>query len=414
MPASFHLPPLLSLSLRPPLMRCALVCALILPSATAWSAPDLHEVLEQVWQRAVAGQLAEARRSEALANSLAASSMLPEAPSIALAQRSDHFNQGRGFRERELELSLPLWLPGQREARIKLAEGESADSLASAAVARLQLAGELRTRLWDCAATRSERELAEQALNTAEQLEQDVARREAAGELARTELLQAREETLSARRALGDARLRERQALERYRLLSGLSELPAQFDEAIATDTAGLHPLLQQAASAVARARAQLQLSRESERNTPELSIGWQQSRDSFAEPNRNSLRLGLRIPLASSTRNAAQITTANTALLRAEAEQRQIRAELESAQREAQLQRDSAEHNEALAQARSKLVDERLSLQARAFALGELSLAELLRTRRAANEARLDARRAGLALAAARANLNQTMGVLP
>jgi outer membrane protein, heavy metal efflux system len=402
-----------------PKMLCALrrrllACALASLSTAAWSAPSLQEVLDLAWQRAVEGRIAEARRAEATASRIAAESLFPQAPSIGVSQRSDHFNQGRGFRERELELALPLWLPGQQEARLKLAAGDSADSLASIAAARLALAGELRARLWDYASAHSQAELASHNLSAAEALEQDVARREAAGELARTDLLQAREDTLDARRLRGEARLREQQALERYRLLTGVSELPAQFDEPIAVSEAGPHPRLQLAIAAAARARAQLQLTRESTRDAPELSIGWQQSRDSFADPNRNSLRIGLRIPFASSARNAPLSAAANTSLLRAEAEQQQILAELESAQRDAQAQLDNAEQALTLAQTRSSLVTERLRLQSQAFTLGELSLAELLRTRKAANKASLEARLAALAVSAARANLNQAMGVMP
>jgi outer membrane protein TolC len=65
-------------------------------------------------------------------------------------------------------------------------------------------------------------------------------------------------------------------------------------------------------------------------------------------------------------------------------------------------------------AASRAALAGERLALEKKAFSLGELDLAEFIRVRASASEARLDLVRAENSLNAARARLNQSKGILP
>jgi outer membrane protein TolC len=198
--------------------------------------------------------------------------------------------------------------------------------------------------------------------------------------------------------------------------LTGLDELPARIEEpvALAALMPATHPRQRLAEAAAERARAGMQVARESRRDAPELSVGVQQSRDDFASASRNSLRIGLNIPFATEGRNAPRIAAANSALIRAEAASRQVIAELDGGQRKALAALDNAELAAAAAQERSALAAERLQLMQRAFDLGELSLVELMRVRSAANAARLESTQARIALSAAKANMNQAKGILP
>ena len=391
-----------------------LTAAIALLSAPAWSAATLSEALDLAWQRATQARVAESQRVEADAGRTAAESLFPEAPSIEISQRDDRLNANRGLRERELELTLPLWLPGQRDARLALAERESVDSDAAVAAVRLSLAGQLRLAVWSCASARAEAELARDRLAVAERLETDVARREAAGEMARTDLLLAREHTLAARAATAEARTRERQALEHYRVLTGLDTLPIQIDESVAHSTLTAHARQRLAETTAERARAAMQVARESGRDAPELAIGWQKTREEVSGQDINSVRIGLKIPFATAGRNAPRIAAANSFVIRAEAAYQQAMAELESEQRQALAALEDAELANEAAQARTAMAAERLRLLARAFDFGELALSELIRARGAANEARLQATRARIALSAAKAQVNQSKGVLP
>lgn len=383
-------------------------------SASAWAAPTLREAMEHAWERASQVHVAAGRRVEVEASRTVADSWFPEPPAIGLAEKSDRFNRNAGEREREIELALPLWLPGQRDARLALAAKDAADADADLAAARLDIAGELRAAIRDLATARSELDIVGERLETAEKLAANVARREKAGDLARTDLLLTREETLSAKSALAEARNRERQAFERYRFLTGLEHLPVDIAEDIVPPGTMRHPRLRLAETTLERARAGMQVAREDRRSPPELSIGVRQARGDFAAPNTNTVRIGIRIPFATAARNAPKIAAANAELIRAEAGLRQIVAGLDAEQRAAQAGLENAEAVHQAAQARAGLAAERLALQEKAFTLGELGLTEYMWVRAAANEARLEFLRAVHALAAARAQVNQSRGIMP
>lgn len=390
------------------------LCAIaFIASTPTWAAGTLREALDRAWERAAQGRIAESRGLMAEASHVEARSWFPEAPSVEISHRDDRFNENLGLREREVDLNLPLWLPGQRKARISLAEQDTLDSRAAIAEARLSLAGRLRETVWVLAGARVETELAAERLETSQRLEADVARRVKAGDLARTDLLMAKEETLAARNALADARTKERQAHIRYRALTGLDALPDRIEEET-VNADQPHPRKVLAETAVTRARAELAFIRASGRDAPELTLGWRQSREASALADHSSLRLGLRFPFATEGRNVPRMAAANSGLIRAEAESRQMLDEIEAEQREAEALLEHAEIVNAAAGERVAAAAERLRLLQKAFDLGELALSELMRARSNANQAKLEAARARVSLAAAKAKVNQSRGVLP
>lgn len=380
----------------------------------------LREALDSAWHKAMQTPLGDARHLQVEAARAVARSWFPEAPSVGVAETSDRFGRNQGNREREIELTLPLWLPGQRDARLNLASSEATELTAAQTATRLSLAGELRSAIWVHAVARAEHDMERERLANATVLEADVARREKAGELARTDKLLASEEVLAAQGAVAQASKSEQQALERYRRLTGLQHVPVAPDEAVnQADAAGSrdntdHPRVRLAAADLARAHAQLQWTATDKRGTPELSIALQQARDGAGAAHANSVRFGIRIPLGTETRNAPQLAEAHANVVRAQVALSQVTAEVETEQRMAVIGLYNAKLLHQSQQARTALANERLRLQARALQLGELGLSEFMRIRAAANEARLDALRAALSLAAARAQVNQTQGLLP
>ena len=396
-----------------------LTLGLILLATPAWATATLAEALDLAWERAVSAKISEAKRTEAEANRVVGGSVFAAPPVLGIALRDDRLNSNRGLREYEVDVALPLWLPGQRDARRVLAEQQWKDSDAAMGVARLALAGELRAAVWALSAAEAETAIARERVTLAEKLQADVARRESAGDLARTDLLLAKEDMLTAKAALVDSHTRQRQALERYRLLTGREALPAKINEDIQQAderpvTESLHPRIRLAKAGGDLARAEMQLARESRRDAPELAIGWKQSREDSAASVGQSISLGMRMPFATEARNAPRIAAANTRLIRAEAEYRQVVAELESERREAANVLESTLLSMQSNEQRATLAAERLRHLQRAFDLGELSLHELVRVRSAATAAQLDAARARLAHAAARSQFNQAQGVLP
>lgn len=376
-------------------------------------AETLRAAVERAWTRSVAAAVAEARREEVAASRQAGAAWLPGAPSVGVARRDDRLTQRRGGVEHELEVAVPLWLPGQRAARQALAEAEAGDGEGAREAARLEVAGAVRDALWAWRQARAELTLAEERQRTAETLAGDVARRVAAGELARADALLARQEMLQADAGRVAAGSRLERAAARYGLLTGQETDPADAEEAVQAPPPQ-HPRLMAADAAVGRARAALNLVRESEREAPSLGVQWRRERADPAAAADASVRFALNLPLASAARHRPQLAAAGSVLAEAEAARRRLLDELAADLRAARAELAAAEAAAALAEARAEAAGERLRLLDRAFALGELPLPEYLRTRQAAFEARAEAVQRGLARHAARAQLNQIQGVLP
>jgi cobalt-zinc-cadmium efflux system outer membrane protein len=378
-------------------------------------AETLREVFEKAWVNSPHGRTAEAKREEVAASRSVAESWFPAAPKIDAFHRTDRWNSDFGNQESEIGVSVPLWLPGQQAARRSLAEAEGGENEGDIQATRLAVAGELRRALWTLIMARSEAEVAAERLQTALALEADVGRRLKVGEIARSDLLLARQETASARAAAADAQLGVVRSLQRYRVLTGSERLPDDPQEPVAVvDNRPVDPRVAAGQAIVERARAALKLAQESRREAPSVGVLYRRDRDVSGATPRDSIGFAISIPLAVEVRNAPLLASANTALIEAEARYRRLLAEVEAEVREAEAQLASAGLGATLAVQREQAAAERLALMRRSFELGETSLVELLRAHSQATEARIEGARSRSRLSAAQANLNQAWGITP
>lgn len=401
---------------RPPTkapFHAAVLSVLLAAAVVSAHADTLREVFEKAWSNSPEGKTVEAKREEAAASRTVGASLFPGAPTVGAFQRTDRWNDNLGTRESEINVSLPLWLPGQKAARQALAEADSEENQRAIEATRLAVSGELRQTLWTLYLASSEVEIAAENLATARQLEADVSRRLKVGEIARTDLLLAKQETASARTVLADAESRAIRSRQRYRVLTGSDRLPDDPQEPVMPDGTGTaHPRLAAGLALVERARAGLRLARESRREPPSIGLQYRRDRESGGSTPRDSIGFAITIPLAVEVRNAPLIASANTSLAQADAQYRRLLAEIEAEQRAAEAQLEAARIGAEQAITRAQAATERLALIRRSFALGESALVELLRAQSQANEARIELARSRARLGAAQANLNQARGI--
>lgn len=391
------------------------IWALGLLACAGAQASPYADLLDKAWLRLPQAQSQPAREAELSANRAAASSLFPSPPALDLAHRTDRFNDNAGAREYEVAIALPLWLPGEKSAQMRLAASETERYGAERAALRLQLAGELREAIWQLKLADNARALAAGRLESARQTEADVGRRVKAGDLARSDLLLAQGETLASQAALAGAERELAAARQAYRRIVGDDRLPDLPAEAAAAGTnIDTHPALELLRRRVAAAQARLRLVTEARRDSPELSVGTRRERASPDERYTNTVAVALRLPFGTEARNAPRLAAAQADLTEAEAEYRRQRFDTEQAIRKAASDVEIAQRQAELAAARHGLSQESLQLMKKAFALGEKSLFEFQRTQATANEAELAANQANVELNRAYARLNQAKGVLP
>lgn len=376
----------------------------------------LRQVLDKTFVRNPQQPVLQAKDADVSARSIRAKGMLPGAPAIWVNHQNDAIGSGRGEREWQGEVELPLWLPGQKSARQEVAYVAQTELYATREALLLQSSGQLREAVWDIRMNENLLQLAESRSKTAKALQHDVERRFQAGELAKTDVMLAQNEVLVAETAKLRAEAELMHARHRYSVLTGLHEIPAQCEEQQSSleGISDSHPLWKEAETRIALAEGEKGLAQAERRENLQLLINARSQRGPFDEQYNDSIGFKLRIPFDSEIRSAPMLAAAEANIGRALSERESLRYQLETSMHE-------AEHNLNVTQAELKIVgkqnelaQENFRLAQKAFQLGETDLVNFLRVQALAYEAEraLNSRRIQLKWDVAR--YNQAVGVLP
>lgn len=379
---------------------------------------SLRTALDAAWQRAVVAREAEGRLRRADAERLASQSIVAAPPSVTLSHSDDRLHKNNGTRETELGVTLPMWLPGQRDAHQRATAAAVVQAQFAEQAARLQLAGELREHAWTWATLAAEVAQAEVQVQLLKRLADDVERRVRSGELARSDALAAQAERLAAEAVLADTQQHLTLAHARWAQLTGLTAVPDLVSgtglETAAELTMSEHPEVQSAIQNSEMARRQVELTRHSGRDAPEITIGIRQNQAGSGSPTESSFVVGLRMPFGGDARNRplesaalAELDVAQTRLQRLHERLKSDASLTRDAVRAAELQREATTK-------RARLLRERAELIGKSFEAGETPLPDLLRALAAAAEAEAALARHSAALGLARARLQQALGLLP
>ncbi len=389
---------------------------LLLFTSTGAGAASLGEAVSNALVLAAEQARIAAIRGEGDAVRRQAGSLVAQDPALRATYLSDRLTDDTGAYEWEAMLDVPLWMPGQRTARRGVATALDGQAEGLERLLRWEMTGRVRETVWEVALAQGGLRQAEQALASAEALAATVDKRFAAGELARVDLLVARQETLDRAAERQSAQREVDAALTRYRHLTGQSRLPDTLVETVA-DLEALptdHPLLDEADSALALARAERTQTQRDRVGNPILSFGGQTVRDARGVDSTEAMQLEVSIPFGLASQSAPALAAAQRTYTERTTELHHIRREAELVLASARLDRRGASAARAVAERRHALAREALDLMRRAFDLGEADLTTLLRAEERAREASVALELRGLEQGRAGARLNQALGVVP
>lgn len=377
--------------------------------------PTLSAVVEAAYRRIP--QLADlsARRAEAAALDERAASFLSDSPALVGRYENDTITGDRGYQQWEAGLELPLWRFGERSASQRVATMAEAAAVRSSDALHLEAAGRVREALWAVALERNEVALSKRQWQMAQELQADVTRRVELGELARTNQLLARQETLT-QRDLYEAALRaERDAEAEYRLLTGINRLPIDRREPLsARQTLAQHPQLIAAETLVEAARARVMETREAGAGPPSVLIGGVGEKDARGEDFVNRLGISVRLPFGGASHLHARVALAGRELGQALSTRDTLHRQLELDSERARNELASITDRLTGARIQKNIAQEHLQLERRAFALGEAGLLDLLRIQQRAFTAERNLTRLEHLRWRAIARINQAVGILP
>jgi outer membrane protein TolC len=379
------------------------------------SALRLSDVLDQAYARAPMQASLTSRNAMVLAKGRIAKAVLPAAPAINLMHQNDALADGRGEREWHAELELPVWLPGQRDGRFKVADASQSSIIVSRQSLKLQVAGQVRESLWNIALNDSNAALFANKLQVASKLQQDVSKRYLAGELAKTDAMLAEQETLRAEKDKLRADAELMHARHQYYLITGLRELPVNYEEIqSAYKDYSQSPIWLEAQSKLILAEKERDLASVESYENPQLILNARNIRGAFDVTGNDSLGVKVRIPFGGDARAAPIKAAAEVSVGNALSERETLRLALEAAMHEAEhnLAVSRAEFNIAAKQ--YEIAKESLRLAQKAFQLGETDLVSLLRVQAQTFEAERAFVTRQVQVQWDVARYNQTVGVLP
>ena len=341
-------------------------------------------------------------------------------PLATVAHRTDRFSQNEGFRDVDAELELPLWNPGVRAATQNDISAQQQLLDDQFALARLKLAGELRTLVANAAAAQVDIGLSQRKLAEAQALAQDLGRRVKAGESARVDVLQVQTLVHQVQAALAQANSQLTRLQHQWQSITGLPTI-APLQEALthfygdaAVAVPSDHPAQRHVQSQVRSAQAKLALADTDQRDPMAVAVGVALERPRAMAASDLKLRIALRVPLGGDNRNgakqAAARTELNVAQAQADAVMRTLKADLAIAAADLQ----AAQLAQEVARERLRLSTEVQMLMAKSWRLGESDLPTRLRADNEQFEAQVLLARATLDIQRAISNLNQAYGQLP
>lgn len=393
---------------------CSLVLSLIGGPIRLALGEDMEQVLEGAWARNPEIAALTARRAEILARKRAAGRFTPGPPSLGVGHLNDYLTGDDGYREYDVELGTPLWLPGEGTAIRKVADAELVQLDAELAVARLAVAGEVRDAYWRFRLAVGAVEVARRRLDAARALQDDIERQVRAGQVARADLLLSVAETADARSILSSEEASATQARLAFHALTGTEppsnfvepEVPAQADED--------HPRRIALRRTVDVTEATARLLKVQDRNSPEVALLGVVERELYDEPYDKRIGVRVVIPFATEGRNEPRRKANEVERTRALTELRASDYQIQAQVGKAEVDLVAAKEREALAEERYRAFAERLDLVRRSVRVGEGALVELIRARANLFESEVTRLQSQIAVMQARSRLNQALGLTP
>lgn len=373
----------------------------------------MQEVLQKTLARQPQRLVLQAQEFTVSAQKTMAQSFLPAAPAVSLSHQNDV--SGRNERDWQAAVELPVWLPKQRDARTKVAELGAQNLTADRESLQLQAAGLLRDALWDVAMNQNEVALFQKKMEQARKLEADVSKKFHAGELAKTDLMLAQQEVLSAQRGLIGAEAELMHARFRYTLLTGLNEIPENFTEKQSHFVDFKQsPLWMASEAKVTLAQGERDLTQIEKRENATVTLNARSARGAFDERYNQSVGIEMHIPLESAVRNAPLQAVAEQTLGEAMHQREALYYALEAALHEAEHNLEVSQRELELATKYLQIANESARLAEKAYALGEQTLTGLILIQAKTFEVERSYVSRQLQVQWNVARYNQAVGVLP
>ncbi|RLA28179.1 MAG: hypothetical protein DRR11_17080 [Gammaproteobacteria bacterium] len=379
----------------------------------------LSALIDVVLERYPVYEELPARLEEAEQFDAKASSLFSDSPSLELRYQTGQIglnDDSLDLREYEGGISVPLWRFGQRKATRQVALGVELEANTYAALVRWELAGVLRNALWRIALTADRVAKTEKGTEVSIDLLRGIERRVDLGVLARSDLLQAKQDKLNSEIRLSSAQIEYANAIRAYQIITEQNVMPADFIEqrSAKTDIDDQHPALIYSTARLERATAEYKLQQESGTSNPSLLLGIRSERGGEDVYFEDSVGVSFSYPFSFGSHANAQRATAGVHAATVRGEHRMRRRELAAMTYDAERNLVGTEREHHLSRQKNELAQQHLAMSVRAFDLGEMNLLAFLYIKNSAFNAEMEASGKEIKWKRAIAQYNQAVGEMP
>lgn len=378
---------------------------------------SLTQLVEQTIEKYPDRLINEALQNQADAWQRRGDGWFAGSQALAVDYNSDKVANDRGSREISGQLEFTIWNWGQRSAAQNIAERSQQFAAKQSSAVRMEVAGLVRSALWDMALAESRVQIAQYYLDISRQLLDKVKRRVDLGDLARADLLLAESEHLHNQSLLNQAVAELMHSRKNYSTLTQSNHVPLNYKE-IQSSISQIepnHPLLDAVNTLVERKQANVEWAKTTDTiNQPKLHFGGRTTRDSRAMDDIQSASVGVVIPFGHSTYDAPEVAASYSELNQAKANREHMMRELEKKLHEAEHMLDVTRQELAIAVRMKEIAETHLNMTQISFTSGEINLLDLLKIQARSLEAIRNAKEQEVKLQRYIALYNQAVGVMP
>ncbi|NOR70169.1 MAG: TolC family protein [Methylomarinum sp.] len=360
--------------------------------------------------------LTSAREQEANALQQRGDSWLAGAPKISISYLDDLPGDDIGSREMEVQLQLPLWNWGQREAGLAVAEQAHNATKKLSSVIRLDVAGLVRNALWNIELEQLRHEHTKSIQEISAKLLAKIKRRVDLGDLPRSDFLLAKSDHLQKLSLLAQAEAEMMHARKNYISLTQSTEIPADFKEIQSTliDIPENHPKLLAINALIQRKQAELNWVKSAGSGQSRFIVGGRSEKGDENSNDIESMSVQISIPFGGEAQLAPRVATANLALTQALTQRAHLLRNLEKQFHEAKHVLEVTLTELKIANELKQIAQAHLKMTRLSFSAGEINLMDLLKIQARSNNAIRHAKEREILLQKYIALYNQAVGVQP
>jgi len=384
-------------------------------STSMHSTPTFEQLLnayrkQQPLQKTLSGfrQLQSAQQAQA-------KSWIAGDVNVMVHHETDALTDDKDTQNWQVGAEFPVWLPSQKQGVSELAEVYQENLSIEQAYLNWLASGALRQLIWDYQTALAEVQIAEQTLQTSQQLFESIQTKVRLGESALMDSVLAEQTYLSHKTALIKQQSNLQVAKQAYQKWTGFTVLPKSIIETQVSDVSDVsanldqHPEIVKSQSQLQVSNVQLRQITSQKSGQPKLYFGAKQ--DTLQNETDTSLVMEVMIPLGMDAGFGVKKAQQQLQVQQDQAQFEQVVQEIGLKQQQISQTLMQLQQSIELTNQQLKLAEQALDMSLKAYQLGEISVQNLLLIQQQAINAKRDAVLAQHQLGQTIAHYNQISG---